>query len=163
MMSVLHRFSAAALQQHIQCILETAAQICGAARGKQRAQFEGGGRSLLVDVRQQVFLLLRAQDELGVVVVEVHLVGDEHNNLCYSRTAVKRSHRIQDVITARLVTFFFPQCCIVHSFSSALVQQSLITQRSLWACRTRDRSFYMRNELRRSMSYTFAISHVGIK
>lgn len=69
--------SVASLQQHVQGILQTTAQVRGAARAEQRAQLEGGGSSLLVDVRQQVFVLLCAQDELGVVVVEVHLLGDE--------------------------------------------------------------------------------------
>lgn len=69
--------SVASLQQHVQGILQTTAQVRGAAHAEQRAQLEGGGSSLLVDVRQQVFVLLCAQDELGVVVVEVHLLGDE--------------------------------------------------------------------------------------
>lgn len=69
--------SVTSLQQHVQGILQTTAQVRGAARAEQRAQLEGGGGSLLVDVRQQVFVLLCAQDELGVVVIEVHLFGDE--------------------------------------------------------------------------------------
>lgn len=69
--------SVASLQQHVQGILQTTTQVRSAARAEQRAQLEGGGGSLLVDVRQQIFVLLGAQDELGVVVVEVHLSEDE--------------------------------------------------------------------------------------
>jgi hypothetical protein len=50
------------------------AQVCGAAGGEQGAQSEGGGHTLLVDVCQHVLLPLGAQDDLGVVVVEVDLL-----------------------------------------------------------------------------------------
>lgn len=69
--------SVASLQQHVQGILQTTPQVLSAARAEQRAQLEGGGGSLFVDVRQQIFVLLCAQDELGMVVVEVHLLEDE--------------------------------------------------------------------------------------
>lgn len=69
--------SVASLQQHVQGVLQTTTQVCSAARTEQHAQLESGGGSLLIDVRQQIFVLLCAQDELGVVMVEVHLLEDE--------------------------------------------------------------------------------------
>lgn len=108
--------SVASLQQHVQGILQTTAQVRGAARAEQRAQLEGGGGSLLVDVRQQVFVLLCAQDELGVVVIEVHLFGDEENTFVILELTWN-TYGMQDVITAEFVTFF-PQCYSVHSFLS---------------------------------------------
>ncbi len=68
--------SVASLQQHVQGILQTTPQVRSAAPAEQRAQLEGGGGSLFIDVRQQIFVLLCAQDKLGVVVVEVHLLED---------------------------------------------------------------------------------------
>lgn len=110
--------SVASLQQHVQGILQTTPQVRSAARTEQRAQLEGGGGSLFVDVRQQIFVLLCVQDELGVVVVEVDLLKDEEKKFCYSGTDVKHSQRMQDVITAGFVTFFFPQCYSIHCFLS---------------------------------------------
>lgn len=72
--------SVASLQQHVQGILQTTPQVRSAARTEQRAQLEGGGGSLFVDVRQQIFVLLCVQDELGVVVVEVDLLEDEEKS-----------------------------------------------------------------------------------
>lgn len=40
------------------------------------------GCSLLVDVRQEVVILLGAQDKFGVVMVEVHLLG-EKETVCH--------------------------------------------------------------------------------
>lgn len=64
---------AASLQKHVQGVHDALAQVAGAARRQQGAQFEGLGDSVLVDVCQHVFTSLAAQDDLGVVVVKVDL------------------------------------------------------------------------------------------
>lgn len=64
---------AAALQQHVEGVHHALAQVAGAARRQQGAELEGFGHPLLVDVRQHVVLSLAAEDDLGVVVVEVDL------------------------------------------------------------------------------------------
>ncbi len=54
-------------------------------------------------------------------------VGRRRKKFCYSGTDVKHSQRMQDVITAGFVTFFFPQCYSIHSFLSEQRQTWLIT------------------------------------
>ncbi len=49
------------------------AQVRRAAGHEQGAEPQRRGHAVLVDVRQEVFLALIAQDDLGVIVVEVHL------------------------------------------------------------------------------------------
>lgn len=65
--------SVASLQQHVKCIVHAAAQVRRAAGNEQGAEPQRGGHAVLVDVRQEVFFTLIAQDDLGVIVVEVHL------------------------------------------------------------------------------------------
>lgn len=64
---------AASLQEHIEGVHHALTQVSGAARRQQVAEFEGFGNAVLVDVSQHVLILLTAQDDLGVVVVKVHL------------------------------------------------------------------------------------------
>lgn len=67
------RSLAAPLQQHFERVEHALAQVGGAAGCQQRAELEGLGDAVLVDVGQHVLVLLAAQDDLGVVVVKVHL------------------------------------------------------------------------------------------
>lgn len=64
---------AASLQKHVERVHHAFTQVGRTARLQQRAQFEGFGHAVLVDIRQQVLIPLAAQDDLGVVVVKVHL------------------------------------------------------------------------------------------
>lgn len=67
---------AAPLKQHVECILHATVQVCAAAGHEQGAEAQGGRDTLLVDVSKQVLLVLVAQDDLCVVVVEVHLIEE---------------------------------------------------------------------------------------
>lgn len=69
----------APLQQHVERVLHALTQVAGAARRKQGAQFEGFGHAFLIDVRQHVLFSLAAEDDLGVVVVEVDLWESKKN------------------------------------------------------------------------------------
>lgn len=80
--------SVAPLQQHVKCIVHAAAQVCRAAGHKQGAELQRGGHAVLVDVRQEVFLALIAQDDLGVIVVEVHL----REKRAFSNQVASRQH-----------------------------------------------------------------------
>lgn len=64
---------AASLQEHVQGVDHAFAQVSGAARRQQGAEFEGFGDTVLVDVGQHVLVSLTAKDDFGVVVVEVDL------------------------------------------------------------------------------------------
>lgn len=64
---------AASLQQHVEGVHHAFAQVGGAAGRQQRAEFEGFGDTILVDVRQHVLVPLATQDDLGVVMVKVNL------------------------------------------------------------------------------------------
>lgn len=77
----------ASFEQHVQGVHDALAQVAGAARRQQGAQFEGLGDSVLVDVGQHVFTSLAAQDDLGVVVVKVDL-WRKRNILIISLTIV---------------------------------------------------------------------------
>lgn len=66
----------ASLQEHVQRVLHPLLQLRRAARHQQCGQPEGGGEPVLVDVGEQVLLVLAADDDLRVVVVEIHL-GEE--------------------------------------------------------------------------------------
>lgn len=70
------------LQEHVQGVLHPMLQLRRAARHQQRGQSERGGYPVLVDVREEVFFTLAADDYFRVVVVEVHLEGaviEEHH------------------------------------------------------------------------------------
>lgn len=64
---------AAPLQQHVEGVNHAFTQVRGTARRQQGAEFERFGDTVLIDVRQQILLPLAAQDDLGVVVVKIHL------------------------------------------------------------------------------------------
>lgn len=64
---------AASLQEHVEGVHHALAQVGGAARCQQGAELEGFGDAVLVDVGQHVLVSLTAEDDLGVVVVEVDL------------------------------------------------------------------------------------------
>lgn len=64
---------AASLQEHVQGVHHAFAQVSGAPRRQQGAEFEGFGDTVLVDVGQHVLVSLTAKDDFGVVMVEVDL------------------------------------------------------------------------------------------
>lgn len=76
---------AAPLQEHVQGVHHALAQVSGAARRQQGAEFEGFGDAVLVDVGQHVLVSLAAEDDLGVVVVEVDLLEQEQLGLGWLR------------------------------------------------------------------------------
>lgn len=64
---------AASLQKHIEGIHHALPQVSRAAGLQQGAELEGFGDAVLVNVRQHVLICLATQDDLGVIVVKVHL------------------------------------------------------------------------------------------
>lgn len=64
---------AASLQKHVEGVHHAFAQVGGAARRQQGAEFEGFGDAVLVYVCQHVLIPLATQDDLGVVMVKIDL------------------------------------------------------------------------------------------
>lgn len=64
---------AASLQKHVEGVHHAFTQVGGTAGRQQGAEFEGFGNTILINVCQHVLISLATQDDLGVVVVKIHL------------------------------------------------------------------------------------------